>query len=131
MPNETVLILILVLAIAAIAIYLRLKANNTGVVLVSPLEGKQLVDSGAVLIDVRTPQEFATGHARKARLMPLDTLSGSLGKISKNKPVVLICASGNRSKQAARLLLQSGYENVVSVRGGIHAWQQARLPLDQ
>ena len=64
---------------------------------------------GAVIIDVRTPGEFAGGHAQGAINMPLDTLESKLNTIKQyRKPIVLCCASGMRSGQAKALLDSRG-----------------------
>jgi phage shock protein E len=74
---------------------------------------KQLIADGAVIIDVRTPGEFSGGHPKGAVNIPLDQISNSISKIKNyKKPVVLCCASGNRSSSAKRVLLNHGVENV-------------------
>jgi rhodanese-related sulfurtransferase len=76
-----------------------------------------------VLIDVRSPDEFFADHAEVARSIPLQELSQRLGELpSKETPVLLICASGQRSMAAAELLASQGFGNVASVRGGTAAW---------
>jgi phage shock protein E len=76
-------------------------------------EIKALVESGAVIIDVRTPSEFKSGHAAKAVNIPLDTLDKNINKIKNyKKPIVLCCASGMRSSRAKGVLINKGIENV-------------------
>ena len=71
----------------------------------------QLIKEGALLIDVRSKNEFKAGHPEKAINMPLPNLSSQIEKIKKeNKKVVTVCQSGMRSAQAKRLLKQSGIE---------------------
>ncbi len=77
------------------------------------------IDAGAQIIDVRTPAEFSSGAYPKAKNVPLADLPNRLDKISKDKPVVLYCASGARSGQALRILKKAGFPDVVSA-GGIH-----------
>ncbi|MFN8378001.1 MAG: rhodanese-like domain-containing protein [Anaerolineae bacterium] len=90
------------------------------------------VDGGAAhqLIDVRTPEEFASGHLPNAVNIPLDELPNRLGEVATDEPVVLYCRSGNRSGQAAQLLASEGYTQVLDL-GGIVAWQAAGLPVVQ
>ncbi|MCT4624130.1 MAG: rhodanese-like domain-containing protein [Schleiferiaceae bacterium] len=64
----------------------------------------------AQIIDVRTPAEFKSGHVKGSKNIPLNTLNSGLGKIKKDKPVVLCCASGMRSGNATRILKSKGYE---------------------
>ncbi len=90
---------------------------------VSATEARQLVRSGATLIDVRTRTEWNSGHAREARNIPLDTLEQKLTSLPASIPIVAICKSGMRSASAARLLAARGYE-VSSVSGGMPAWNR-------
>lgn len=82
-----------------------------------------------VLIDVRTPDEFKSGHVAKSKNIPLNTISKKMGNIPKDKPVVLICKTGTRSGMAARQLLGAGYENVINLKGGVTRWQADGHPL--
>ncbi|MCS7000376.1 MAG: rhodanese-like domain-containing protein [Bacteroidota bacterium] len=79
--------------------------------IISPTEAKQLIARGAMLIDVRTPGEYAAGHVRGSRNIPLDQIERHIPELKKaNKPVVLVCASGNRSGRATALLQNAGIE---------------------
>jgi rhodanese-related sulfurtransferase len=72
---------------------------------------KAALDNGAVIIDVRTPAEFASGHADGAVNIPLNTIGQNINKIKKyNKPVVTCCRSGARSGSAASVLSGQGIE---------------------
>ncbi len=72
---------------------------------------KEKVTDGAVIVDVRTPGEFAGGHAENAKNIPLDTLPTKISQIqSWKKPVVVCCASGMRSSRAKSLLAAKGIE---------------------
>jgi len=82
-----------------------------------------------VLIDVRTPGEFKSGHVAKAKNIPLNTISKKMSSIPKDKTVVLICRSGSRSGMAARQLANAGYENVINLKGGVMRWQGLGHPL--
>lgn len=86
----------------------------------------------AVLIDVREPAEFASGHAAGARNVPLASLDGAKGLPSnKSVPLVLVCASGARSSRAVAQLRKAGYEKVHSLSGGTSAWREASLPIEK
>jgi len=67
------------------------------------------VESGAVIIDVRTPKEFAGGHVAGAINIPIEELSKSVARVPQNRTVVVYCASGNRSGHATALLRQKGW----------------------
>ena len=98
---------------------------------VSPAEAQPAVSKAySQFIDVRTPEEYASGHAARSVNIPLDKLNASLDRIEPNEPVYLICESGRRSMQAATMLKEAGYNNVVSVAGGTAAWRAANLPMD-
>jgi phage shock protein E len=72
---------------------------------------KQLQQAGAVIIDVRTPDEFKSGHIKGSINVPLQNLSKEMTKIKKlNKPVIVCCLSGSRSSIATKVLAQSGME---------------------
>ncbi|MGJ3238559.1 MAG: rhodanese-like domain-containing protein [Anaerolineae bacterium] len=82
-----------------------------------------------VLIDVRTPSEFKSGHVARAKNIPLNTISKKMNTIPKDKPVVLICRTGNRSGMAARQLANAGYTNIVNLKGGMIRWQAQGHPV--
>jgi rhodanese-related sulfurtransferase len=81
----------------------------------------QKIRDGANIIDVRTPEEFRSGHVKGSVNIPLDKLQGQLGRIDKNKPVITCCRSGARSGMAADLLKRNGFE---CYNGG--AWTSVR-----
>lgn len=70
----------------------------------------ELIANGAQIIDVRTPQEYKTGHIKGSKNIPLDKLNSQIGKINKNKPVITCCASGMRSGSAKGILAKSGFD---------------------
>lgn len=78
---------------------------------------------GALLVDVRSPQEFAAGHIEGARNIPIDTLSARLGELGPpaSTTVVVYCQSGGRSTQAARTLRDAGFTSVHNL-GPMSAW---------
>jgi len=78
---------------------------------------RRMIGSGARIVDVRTPGEFASGSYPKAKNIPLDRLESRLGELPKDKPIVLFCASGARSARAARILKAAGYTDVASAGG--------------
>jgi rhodanese-related sulfurtransferase len=79
--------------------------------------------TGAVVIDVREPEEYVAGHVPGARLMPLGRLAQHLAEVPAGQRVYVICASGNRSLVAANLLARAGVD-AVSVAGGTGGWQR-------
>ncbi|MEU3202550.1 rhodanese-like domain-containing protein [Streptomyces cyaneofuscatus] len=84
----------------------------------------------AVLLDVREKPEWNAGHAPGAVHVPLSTLvaGGDLPAEASGPPLVVICRSGHRSQQAAKLLTQRG-QQAVDVKGGMNAWAAAGHPV--
>ena len=104
--------------------------KEKGVSEISPERARPGIEAAySQFVDVRTPEEYAAGHAYRARNIPLDELTANLDKIEKNEPVYLICRSGRRSKEAAEILVQSGFSQAISIEGGMEAWQAAGLPM--
>ena len=77
----------------------------------------QLVKEGAQIIDVRTTEEYASGHIRGSINIPLHDLPANIGKIGKEKSVILCCASGMRSGSAKNMLKSKGYTKVYNGGG--------------
>lgn len=104
--------------------------KTAGVSEISPQEARPAVEAAyAQFIDVRTPEEFAGGHANRTRNIPLDTLMANLDKLEKNEPVYLICRTGSRSKKCAQMLVDAGFPQAISITGGTEAWKAAGLPM--
>ncbi len=77
---------------------------------------KLLIDEGAYLVDVRTPQEYAQSKVKGSVNIPLDSLSSQLAKFKDRKHIIVFCLSGNRSSQAKSILERNGFLNVVNGR---------------
>ena len=99
---------------------------------ISPAEARTAVEKpDAQFIDVRTADEYKAGHAPNALNFPLDALSAELGKLDQSKPVYVICQSGKRSAQGAKILNEAGFSQVFSIKGGTNAWVSAELPIEK
>ena len=98
--------------------------------LISPIEYVTDFDDPAshLLIDVRTPEEFASGHIEGAVNIPVEEMAGRLDEIPGDTPIVVYCRSGNRSATAARILTEAGYAPVYDL-GGIQDWVAEGLPI--
>lgn len=82
---------------------------------ITTVDYAQLVRDGAVVLDVRTPAEFANGHIQGSINIPLNKLPNNLLKIKdKEKPVITCCASGSRSAEALNVLKFNGYTNAYN-----------------
>jgi len=101
---------------------------------VDTLEATMLINQkDAAVLDVREPGEFAQGHILNARNIPVGELDARVKEIErlKGKPLIVSCATGNRSGTAAAALRKHGFANAVALRGGVAAWQQAGLPTEK
>ncbi|KAB1139915.1 rhodanese-like domain-containing protein [Streptomyces luteolifulvus] len=87
-----------------------------------------LRDGTAVLVDVREADEYRAGHAPGALFVPLSHLAAGAAAVPDGKDLVLICRSGNRSRQAAALLAERGVA-AVDVIGGMLDWAAGGLPV--
>ena len=99
---------------------------------ISPTEAVQLMNRDkAVVVDVCSAQEFASGRVKGAVHVALDELETRLTDTvkDKTKPVIMVCASGMRSKRALAVAKKLGYEQVHSLQGGLQAWKEANLPI--
>jgi len=80
-------------------------------------------------VDVREPSEWAEAHIPYATLIPLGELTARLSEIPKDKNIIVVCRSGNRSAVGRDLLLKSGFANVTSMAGGMSTWQAKGHPV--
>src|SRR6201997_1740563 len=93
---------------------------------IDPAAAREQSSNGAVLVDVREPEEWATGHIPGAKHVPKSYLESRIeGAVpDKDRHVILYCASGNRSAWATRTLVEDlGYEHVESMTGGFTLWK--------
>ena len=81
-----------------------------------------------VLIDVRTPEEYNSGHIPGSVNINVENIANRLDEIPSDVPVVLYCRSGNRSATAAQILVRAGYEEVYDL-GGIQTWVAEGYPI--
>lgn len=108
---------ITIVVVLAIAYLLLAKRGDT-----SSAEARRLVEAGARLVDVRTPQEFAAGHIPRAINIPVQELERRMGELTeKDRPIVVYCRSGIRSGSAARMLARAGYADVHDL-GAMSRW---------
>jgi phage shock protein E len=104
-------------AAAGIAVYLIVKRMRVAKRMPTELVSEK-IKAGAKIIDVRTPEEFADGAYPKAKNIPLAVLPARMNELEpKSSPIVLYCASGARSAQAARLLKAAGFSDVTNAGG--------------
>jgi rhodanese-related sulfurtransferase len=94
---------------------------------ISVHEAAERIAAGAVLVDVRQPEEWNAAHIAGATLIPLGELAARAGEIPSDGPVVVVCRSGNRSSMATEALRAAGYD-AYNLEGGMIAWTATGLP---
>lgn len=98
---------------------------------VSQLQATQYMNQGKTLVlDVRNPDEFASGHLPGAKNIPIDELANRLSEIEKSKShvVITVCQTGVRSGTAVNILNKAGFEQAFSLDGGVAEWKAQSLP---
>lgn len=127
----------LVLTAAIAAVLLALVANEIhgtitgGTPLSAPAAVRLINDQDALIVDVRPTADFKKGHMLGALNLPNDKLKDRLGELPKDKsrPLVVVCALGGTSREAALTLVGLGHAKAQALKGGINAWTAASLPL--
>jgi rhodanese-related sulfurtransferase len=106
----------------------------SGINQVGPQEAVLLFNhEDALVLDVREQSEWADGHIGKAKHIPLGQLKTRLTELEKykDKPIVVVCRSGNRSGSACGTMKKAGFEKMYNLAGGMLAWEQAGLPRER
>lgn len=86
-------------------------------------------ERGAFILDVREQSEWNEFHVPDSTLIPLGQLQARVNEAPKDKPIVVVCRSGNRSKTGRDILTQAGFTNVTSMNGGVTEWRSAGYPI--
>jgi len=100
------------------------------IISISPAEVYDIItnDEDYIILDVRTQDEYHEGHLEKALLIPVDDLEKVLDNLPTNKPIVVYCRSGARSRKAAEILVNNGFNQVYDM-GGILGWEEEGFPV--
>lgn len=107
-----------------------LNRKLSGVTPVNTAEAVRIVNQQkGLFLDIREPSEFTKEHIADSVNLPLSTLSEDSTLKNKAKPIILICASGQRSRTAAKQLNGKGFSDVYVLTGGLNSWKEAKLPL--
>lgn len=99
---------------------------------VTALQATQIINQGkSLVLDVRNADEFAAGHIRDAKNIPLKELPNRLPELEKFKtrPVIVVCNKGLQSSKATSQLKKAGFTDASSLLGGLDAWQSQGLPM--
>lgn len=98
----------------------------------SPLQATLMINrEDAVVVDVREPDEYAKGHVPNAKPIPVGQIDKRLSELAKykEKPIIVMCGSGNRAPSACGTLRKAGFTKVFNLAGGLSAWEQAGQPV--
>ena len=99
---------------------------------VTPEQAQELIAHGALVVDVRQPNEWIRGHIPEAELIPLDGIylfGKAIADFPKDQDMLLVCEMGQRSVVAAEIALVAGYTRVYNLAGGMSAWRARKLPM--
>ena len=130
MPREAIAIALLLLVAAPAFAQ---PAASPEAPRITPSGLNELRTSGAapVVIDVRTPEEYATGHIPGAVNIPFDQVAQRISEVDAPHGVALYCMVGPRARKGESALLSAGYTSVLHLEGGLAAWQAAGLPVER
>jgi rhodanese-related sulfurtransferase len=106
--------------------------SGGGVANLTPAQATLLMNrEDALVLDVRETAEWSSGHITGARHITLGQLDKRLSELDKfkEKPIIVVCATGNRSSSACGQLKKHGFGKVFSLGGGVSSWRDANLPL--
>jgi rhodanese-related sulfurtransferase len=92
-------------------------------------QARKQIGSGAIVLDVRTYEEFVGGHIEKSLFMPLEELSSLMAALPRDRLIITVCRTGLRSIQARHILQEAGFSQVTSLKGGMEAWISAGFPV--
>lgn len=120
-------------AVVALIIYLIVSSAGgaaTGLANeISVDEAYEMYQAGTFVLDVRTQEEWDEYHAPNTTLIPLDQLPNRLNELPKDREIVVVCRSGNRSQEGRDILLAAGY-NATSMAGGLKEWYAKGYPIE-
>ncbi|MBI5933950.1 MAG: rhodanese-like domain-containing protein [Chloroflexi bacterium] len=126
-----------ILAVVALVIYILVASAGGGIggdglaSNISVDEAYAIYQQGdAFFLDVRELSEWNEFHAPGATLISLGELASRLNEVSRDRPVVVVCRSGNRSQQGRDILLQAGFTDVTSMDGGLNEWRSKGYPIE-
>jgi phage shock protein E len=104
--------------------------NEAPSIAAAELSARRASGAGPVVIDVRTAEEYATGHIPGALNIPFDQVAERISEVDAPDGVALYCMVGPRARKGESALLSAGYTSVFHLEGGLAAWKAAGLPLE-
>ena len=121
-----------ILAFVALLVYLIASGGGTTSALAREVnvdEAYQMYQDGVFVLDVRTQEEWDEYHAPNTTLIPLDQLPARLSELPKDREILVVCRSGNRSQQGRDILLNAGF-TATSMAGGLSEWYAKGYPIE-
>jgi len=125
--------ILVILFLGLLAMLARSYMGSTLAKNITNMEAVNLLNKNdAWILDVRTKEEFEKSHISNSQNVSLDVLGNHIQQYQdrKTKPVILVCQSGNRSLQAAKILKKQAFENIYNLTDGVLGWQNANLPVE-
>lgn len=124
-----------ILAVAALVIVMLIIGANSGsgnlAATISTQDAYALYQQGdTFFLDVREQDEWNEYHAPNTTLIPLGELASRVSEVPKDRPIVVVCRSGNRSDEGRDILKQAGFTNVTSMDGGLGTWRDLGYPIE-
>ncbi len=128
--NHLLLVLGLLASWILVMVY-ELRQKAQALTNVSSADSVRLINKGAMVIDVRSPESYQAGHIVNSRNVAHDALGSDkvITKKQKTKTFLTVCDDGSNSGKAANVLREAGYQNSFSLKGGLKSWQAENLPL--
>lgn len=128
--TENIFLIAIALVSGTMLLWPALAGRASGAASLDVLGATRLInDKQPVVVDVRPAAEFANGHMRDAKNIPLEELEKRASEIPAKRPVLLTCATGMSSGRAVGKLKAAGRDEVFSLAGGLNGWTSAGLPV--
>lgn len=125
------LLVTLFVVLVALILSDALSRKISGINPLGTAEAIQIVNQrNGIFLDIREPAEFKKEHIAESMSLPLSTLEANVAKLKDpEQPIILVCASGQRARTAAKQLRGNGFSNIYVLTGGLNAWKDGKLPL--
>lgn len=130
--NRVIMAAVLMIAIVGVGLAIFASSSNTATAIaqLTPDDYQdQFSEAPHLLLDVRRPDEFDSGHIAGAINISVETLASRLSEVPDDQTIVVYCRSGNRSATASEILADAGYNDIYDM-GGIIDWQNAGYPVE-
>ena len=130
--SNNIILVIAFVFVAGMIIKNEISIATRGFKDISPTDATRLLNhEDALMLDIRTANEYRDGHIIDSKHIPVNELASRLTELEKHKNshIIAYCRSGNRSITACKTLKKNGFEHIHNLGGGIMAWENANLPI--